>query len=146
MSTPKMQISTDKALDIYELLERIILEIGDASEIIKTQRVCRRWWTIIQDSPRLHEACWYKSLDCGQEDDGQQTFKLNPCFGRLDLSLVLYTRYPHVEIAHEYGLFNLEKRIYDKPGSWTTMLATHPPCKRVHITCGSDYGSADEEM
>lgn len=149
--------SADRVLGIYELLERIILHLGCPEEILQAQRVCRRWRAVIQDSSILQQACWYIPLsgDFCEQRDGQQKFKLNPVFKRLGISLQGHPWltmqeagdqvWPQQIKAQEHGGFNLRERIYDKPGSWTTMLATHPPCRRAQVHCKSDY-PGDELM
>jgi hypothetical protein len=134
-----MESSIERALGICEILEHIILQLNSLDEIIRAQRVCRGWKNVIQNSPALQQACWYRPHDKGfrQQPDSPQTFKLNPAFHRLGISTQIYTDPPE----QEQGDFDLTKRIYDKSGSWTTMLATQPPCRCIEVECFSDYSS-----
>ncbi|KAB8230712.1 uncharacterized protein BDW43DRAFT_157909 [Aspergillus alliaceus] len=50
-----------------------------------------------------------------------------------------------IDGLQEKGDFSLEEGIYDKPGSWTTMLATQPLCQRMLVGCYGDY-SGDVTM
>jgi hypothetical protein len=132
-----MESSIERALGIYEILEHIILQLNSPDEIVRAQRVCRGWKNVIQNSPALHQACWYRSHNKGfrQQLGSPQIFKFNPAFHRLGISTQIYTDPPE----QEQGDFDLTKRIYDKPGSWTTMLATQPPCRCIEIVSYSDY-------
>ena len=143
-----MQSSVERVLGIYELTERIIRQLDCPVEIIQAQHVCRNWRDIIQTSPVLHEACWYRprphKRDAREQPApapaGRQTWKLNPAFNRIGVSVQL----PPGEVQ-ERGEFKLTELIYDKPGSWTTMLATQPPCQRIEVECYGNY-SGDETM
>ncbi|KAE8340466.1 hypothetical protein BDV24DRAFT_164438 [Aspergillus arachidicola] len=131
-----MPSSTEQTFSIYELAEHIFLQLNDPVEIISAQRVCRNWRDVIQTSPILQEACWYQS-----SNTGVQTWKLNPAFNRIGVS-ISKNRGQHEEPKdglQEKGDFSLGDRIYDTPGSWTTMLATQPPCQRMLVECYSDY-------
>lgn len=143
-----MQSSAEIVLGIHELLERIIMQLDCPHEIIRAQRVCRYWKAVIQNSPALPDACWYRhqSRDACGQSDGRQMWKLNPAFNRIGVQVTV-DEYPTSLPAErqEHGNFNLQERIYDKPGSWTTMLATQPPCKQIEIECYSNY-SMDETM
>ncbi|KAF7590874.1 hypothetical protein BBP40_002288 [Aspergillus hancockii] len=144
---------TEQTFSIYELTEHILLQLNDHVEIIRAQRVCRTWKDVIQTSPALQDACWYQPYNIRDAQtrsiSGQQTqpWKLNPAFNRIGVSISKGTR-DEVHLAdriQEEGNFSLEERIYDKPGSWTTMLATQPPCQRMLVECYGDY-SHDETM
>lgn len=141
----KMQASVENVFDTYELLERIILQLGSIQEMIRAQLVCRRWKDVIQDSPALQKACWYRAHreeeSCTQQPPA--TWKLNPIFNSLGVSI--RRRHLGPNELQESGDFDLTKRIYDTPGSWTTMLATQPPCGRIEVECFGDY-SGDEIM
>ncbi|KAE8325656.1 hypothetical protein BDV39DRAFT_206778 [Aspergillus sergii] len=135
-----MPSSTEQTFSIYELAEHIFLQLNDQVEIISAQRVCRNWRDVIQTSPILQEACWYQS-----SNTGVHTWKLNPAFNRIGVSI-------SKDIGHhkkakdglqEKGDFSLRERIYDTPGSWTTMLATQPPCQRMLVECYGDYCDDD---
>ena len=134
--------AAERVLEVYELLECIILQLEDIDEIIRAQRVCRTWRDVIRSSVMLQEACWYQTKphkrDIHAEPDSQQTWTLNPMFNRIGILV-------KKGATHALGSFSLEKRMYDKPGSWTTMLAAQPPCYRMEISCYGDY-SADENM
>ncbi|KAF9890834.1 hypothetical protein FE257_005405 [Aspergillus nanangensis] len=136
---------TEQVLSICELTERIILQLNDPLEIIRAQRVCQTWRGLIQTSPILQKACWYqphKTRDQSASDS--QGWILNPAFNCIGVSVSIDTTYP-VGGLQEKGDFTLEEPIYDKPGSWTTMLATQPPCHRMIVECYGDY-SSDETM
>ncbi|KAF9885217.1 hypothetical protein FE257_000577 [Aspergillus nanangensis] len=136
-----MPSAVRQAFGIYELIEQIILQLNNPVEIIRAQRVCRNWRDIVQASPALQEACWYQPSNTKnaetRSDSGQQTWQLNPAFKCIGVSL------PTTDTEAQ-GDFSLEKRIYDMPGSWTTMLATQPPCQRIAVACYSDY--SDDRM
>ena len=135
-----MQSSVHFVLGINELLEHIILQLGCIHEIIQAQRVCRNWKDVIQRSPVLQEACWYRphGRDACEEPADRKTWKLNPVFSRIGVSVGKRSWLPPAGLQ-EHGDFDLEERIYDKPGAWTTMLATLPPCQRMEVECYSDY-------
>ncbi|KAE8139849.1 hypothetical protein BDV38DRAFT_269619 [Aspergillus pseudotamarii] len=146
-----MPSSVEKVFSIYELAEHIILQLNDPVEIIRAQRVCRSWRDVIQASPRLQEACWYPLSNIRDADtpsiSGEETWKLNPAFNRIGVSVSKDTEEYRVpkDGLQEKGDFSLEEPIYDTPGSWTTMLATQPPCQRMLVECYGDY-SGDETM
>ncbi|RHZ62491.1 hypothetical protein CDV55_101695 [Aspergillus turcosus] len=141
----------ERTFNIYELAEHIILQLNDPVEIIRAQRVCRTWRDVIQTSAALQEACWYQSSNTRDAQTrtirGEKAWKLNPAFNRIGVSISKHTRQHGEPIngVQEKGDFSLEEGIYDKPGSWTTMLATQPPCQRMLVECYSDY-SSDETM
>jgi hypothetical protein len=145
----RMPSPTEKVFSIYELTAQILIYIHDPVELVRTQRVCRAWRDIIQTSPALQAACWYqpRTQSPSETVDETQPWILNPAFSRLgftiskDESNKVYAAGGIQERAD----FSLEKRIYDKPGSWTTMLATQPPMQRIMIECYGDY-SGDETM
>ncbi len=143
----KMQSSVKDVLGTYELLERIILRLGSIQDIIRAQLVCRRWRDVIQDSPAFQQACWYRShgKDESRVQKNPATWKLNPVFNSLRVSIGRNRPGLLPGDLHEHGDFDLTKRVYDKPGSWTTMLATQPPCRRMEVECYGDY-SGDEIM
>lgn len=127
-------------LAIFELVEAILLHLEDPVEIVRTKRVCRRWRDIITTSPLLQEACWYRPFSklaaLGHQNTStsaakgaeRHIWKVNPAFKRVGM---------HVRICYgpsqEHGDFSLQTRVYDKPGSWTTMLATQPPRTQVEL-------------
>jgi hypothetical protein len=147
----EMPSSAERTFSIFELAEHIIIQLNDPVEIIRAQRVCRTWRDVIQTSPALQEACWYQSPNTRDAQmrsiSGGQTWKLNPAFNRIGVSISKHTHKYGQPIAglQEKGDFSLEEDIYDKPGSWTTMLATQPSCQRMVVECYSDY-SGDETM
>ncbi|KAK4225175.1 hypothetical protein QBC38DRAFT_483653 [Podospora fimiseda] len=128
-----------KVLNTYELLERIISHLGfhNPHQIILLQRVCTLWNHIINDSPLLQEACWFRPHappSTELKNDGSPAWRLNPAFNKIG-----------IPISQEVGDFDLKKRIYDLPGSWCNMLVSQPPCKYVEYIAHGDY-SADENM
>jgi hypothetical protein len=149
----KMPSSAEKTFSIYEITEHILLHLNDHVEIIRVQRVCRAWKDVIQTSPALQSACWYQpSNDRNSQkrsisDQQTQSWRLNPAFNQIGVS-ISEDSIKGVHLAdniQEKGGFSLQKRIYDKPGSWTTMLATQPPCQRISVECYGNY-SGDETM
>jgi hypothetical protein len=141
-----MQSSVKEVFGIAELLEHILLQLGSIQDITRAQRVCRRWRNFIQDSPALQRARWYRPH--GEHEDPANTpawrlKSLNPVFTSLGISIGRNHLSP--TDLREHGDFDLTKRVYDKPGSWTTMLATQPPCRFMRVECYSDY-SADDTM
>ncbi|KAL4886096.1 hypothetical protein BJY04DRAFT_213632 [Aspergillus karnatakaensis] len=143
----------EKALAVNELVENILVQVGHQTEIIRAQRVCRRWRELILSSPALLEACWYrpsKSLEAMPEPlKGQSgpSWVFNPFFTRLGLEIKKDDTRPwgrKVDVFQEIGDFSWEDRIYDKPGSWTTMLATDPPCGQMIVECYSDEWMVDD--
>ncbi|KAF7122596.1 hypothetical protein CNMCM5793_000621 [Aspergillus hiratsukae] len=141
----EMPSSAERTFSIYELAEYIILQLNDPVEIIRAQRVCRTWRDIIQTSPALQEASWYQSSSTrdapARSISSGQTWKLNPAFNGIGVSISKHTHKYGEPIAglQEKGDFSLEEDIYDKPGSWTTMLATQPPCQRMVVGCYSEF-------
>ncbi|KAE8349050.1 hypothetical protein BDV28DRAFT_142033 [Aspergillus coremiiformis] len=146
-----MPSSAEQTFSIYELTEHIILQLDSPVEIIRAQRVCRNWRDVIQTSPGLKEACWYQSSNTRDAQtrsiSGEQIWKLNPAFNRIGVSISIDRGEDRklIDGVQEMGDFSLEEAIYDKPGSWTTMLATQPPCQRMVVECYGDY-SGDETM
>jgi hypothetical protein len=142
----EMPSSAEQTFSIYELAEHIILQLNNPVEILHAQRVCRNWRDVIQTSPALQEACWYQSSNTRDAQtrltSSEQTWKLNPAFNRISISISKDTTKPGDQ---DKGDFSLEEGIYDKPGSWTTMLATQPPCQRLLVECYGDYCD-DEAM
>ncbi|KAE8376967.1 hypothetical protein BDV26DRAFT_282244 [Aspergillus bertholletiae] len=133
-----MPSSAEKTFGIYELAEHILLQLNDPVEIIRVTLVS--WRNVIQTSSALQEACWYQSPHTKgaqmQSISGKQACKLNPAFNRIGIPVSLLD-------GREIGNFNLEEGIYEKPGSWMTMLATQPPCQRMLLECFSDYSGDD---
>ncbi|EAW19553.1 uncharacterized protein NFIA_026270 [Aspergillus fischeri NRRL 181] len=134
-----MPSSAEQTFSIYELAEHIILQLNNPVEIVCAQRVCRNWRDVIRTSPALQEACWYQSNTGDAQTrsiSSEQTWKLNPAFNRIGVSI---SRDAAKGGDQDQGDFSLEEDIYDKPGSWTTMLATQPPCQRMLFECHSYY-------
>lgn len=144
-----MQWSMERALRTYELLEHIILQLDSIRDMTRAQLVCRRWRDIVQDSLAIREARWYCPPDKWdidlEEEQHPAPFRLNPVFESLGVSVGRGGSRCLPSGLRECGKFDLTKRIYDKPGSWTTMVATQPPCRRMHIDCHDDYTS-DADM
>ncbi|GAQ05775.1 hypothetical protein ALT_3096 [Aspergillus lentulus] len=139
-----MPSSAEQTFSIYELAEHIILQLDNPVEIIRAQRVCRNWRDVIQTSPVLQEACWYQSSTTDAQTrsiSNEQTWKLNPAFNRIGVSI---SRDKAKGGDQDQGDFSLEEDFYDEPGSWTTMLATQPPCQRMLVECYGDY--CDDEI
>ncbi|PKX90717.1 F-box protein [Aspergillus novofumigatus IBT 16806] len=139
-----MPSSAEQTFSIYELAELIILQLNNPVEIARAQRVCRNWRDVIQTSPALQEACWYQSNTRDAQTrsiSSEQTWKLNPAFNRIGISI---SRDAAKGGDQDQGDFSLGEDIYDKPGSWTTMLATQPPCQRMLFECYGDY--CDDEI
>lgn len=149
----EMPSSAEQTFSVYEITEHILLQLNDNVEIIRVQRVCRTWKDVIQTSPALQSACWYQPYKTRNaqtrsiSDQQTQSWRLNPAFNQIGVSISedSLKEIPLADNIQEEGDFSLEKRIYDKPGSWTTMLATQPPCQRISVECYGDY-SGDETM
>lgn len=141
-----MPTATEKAFGIYELTERILLQLDNYLEIIRAQRVSRVWRDIIQNSPSLREACWYPPVHA-QPALEDQAWRLNPAFNRLGISVGTDTqKYEGLTgEPQEEGKFSLEDYFNDQPGFWTTMVATQPPCQQLLVMCHDDY-SMDGDM
>ena len=127
-----------------EILECILLQLESIEEIIRAQQVCRNWKLLVQNSPALQEACWYRARNraVGAEPTDQWAWELNPVLN--NIGFAVRDGLPQAK-QQEYVEMNLAERIYDKPGSWTTMLVTQPPCPRIDVECYGDY-SGDETM
>ncbi|KAL4907798.1 hypothetical protein BDW74DRAFT_175580 [Aspergillus multicolor] len=138
-----MSLSSALTFSIHELTEQILLQLNGPVELIRAQRVCRLWRDLIQSSPSLRAACWYQfqppSTSNAQPEPSslpnQESWSLNPAFSRIGVS-----------VSNRSGAFDLERRIYDKHGSWTTMLATNPPCQRVMAECDDREGYGDATL
>ncbi|PKY00001.1 hypothetical protein P168DRAFT_276928 [Aspergillus campestris IBT 28561] len=139
-----MSSTTEKAFSIYELSERILLCLDNYLEIIRAQRVCCTWRDVIQTSPALQGFCWYRPNNIKdtqtQSISGEEGWILNPAFNRMAVSI---SKNETCGVLHDQGNFTLKERIYDKPGSWTTMLATQPPCQRMVVEFNGDYSDDD---
>lgn len=74
---------------------------------------------------------WYRpDQDHGSsyhDTDTPRHLKLNPALTALGFCITT----PAFQGMAE---FDISKRAYDKPGPWTAMLATKPPCRRVEIS------------
>lgn len=143
-----------QTFNIYELTETILLHLPRPQDIILAQRVCRSWNSIIQTSPALQEACWYtykypyRHTPKNQKfEEPTQKWTLNPAFNSLGICTEDIPGFPKNRPfwLSGPGGFSLQRRVYDKPGSWTGMLATRPPTREVMIVCYGDY-SPDEDM
>lgn len=150
-------------MSIYELLENILIHQADSPEqIVLAQGVCRRWkdviqtWTWLQvpdDRKRVrrdpyHERRW-RLNPTPQEFLAPALFTVNPIFRTLGLSIEKPQTDPgsgEREIDDDSVTFHMMDRIYDKPGSWTTMPATDPPCRWMEMTEYSKYSDDDEGM
>lgn len=153
MASPSQQ-----TLAVFELTEAILFYLESPVEIVRMQMVCCRWRDIITTSPLLQEACWYRPFSKltapGQPDNITSTntstsiakgaekhiWKLNPAFERVGMDL--YTRN---DPPQKHGHFSLQTRVYDKPGSWTTMLATQPPRTQVEFDIDCYHDDAREQ-
>lgn len=157
MASPSQQ-----TLAVFELTEAILFYLESPVEIVRMQMVCCRWRDIITTSPLLQEACWYRPFSKltapGQPDNITSTntstntstsiakgaekhiWKLNPAFERVGMDL--YTRN---DPPQKHGHFSLQTRVYDKPGSWTTMLATQPPRTQVEFDIDCYHDDALEQ-
>ncbi|KAL4748421.1 hypothetical protein BDW72DRAFT_214809 [Aspergillus terricola var. indicus] len=126
---------TQKTFGVYELTERILLHLNNHLDIIRAQR-----------------SCWYQrntTEDAHMQPvtAGGEVWKLNPAFNCIGVSVSkdTSTNADWVGQLQDKGDFSLGEHIYDEPGSWTTMLATRPPCQRMLVECYSDY-SHDQTM
>ncbi|KAL3476200.1 hypothetical protein BJX99DRAFT_258714 [Aspergillus californicus] len=139
MLSPTVQTFT-----INELTEQILLHLPNPLEILRAQRVCRTWRDLIQTSPALREACWYTYQEPPDSSDTtlSSQWTLNPAFSRLGFSI---SKDFTPDERQDRGDFSFKERIYDTPGSWTSMLATRPPVQRMVIECYGNY-SGDETM
>ncbi|KAB8276122.1 hypothetical protein BDV30DRAFT_224516 [Aspergillus minisclerotigenes] len=143
-----MPSSAEQTFLVYELTENIILQLDNPVEILRAQRVCRRWRDLIQTSPILHVACWYQSsskLKHAQTRpiSDEKGWRLNPAFDQIGVPL---PKAPgeDVELIGELqtkGHFMFEANLDDTPVSWMTMLATQPPCQQMLIECHRDYSA-----
>ncbi|RDW87037.1 F-box protein [Aspergillus mulundensis] len=138
-----MPLTAAEAFSIYEITEQILLQLNDPVEIIRAKCVCRTWRDVIQSSPALRTACWYQvqpyrttnaETEPGSLPD-QQAWSLNPAFNHIGVS-----------VSKHSGDFDLQRRIYHKPGSWATMHATNPPCQRIMVECYDYQGVYDATM
>jgi hypothetical protein len=144
----------ERTFNIYELTAQILLHVDSPIEIVRAQRVCKSWRDTIKTSPAIQAACWYPASKPGAQSsssvapaDETEPWILNPAFSRLGFTIAKDESDKVYAAAgiQERASFSLEERIYDKPGSWTTMLATNPPMQRILIECYGDY-SGDETM
>ncbi len=137
-----MASPSHQTLATFELAEAILLHLEDPVEIVRMKRVCRWWRDIITTSPLLQEACWYRPFSklaarghpnisasaSAAKGAERHIWKVNPAFKRVGM----YVRICYGP-SQEHGDFSLQTRVYDKPGSWTTMLATQPPRTQVEL-------------
>ncbi|KAK5656638.1 hypothetical protein OQA88_4618 [Cercophora sp. LCS_1] len=141
----------DRVLNTYELLERILAHVDNICDIIRSRLVCHRWKTVIDESPTVQLACWYRAQpapatprknDQGQSVDDRAkkpAWRLNPVFNALGLHIT--TEDPRGTGTEEENVnFDMRKRIYDKPGSWESMLATQPPTQLIEVACWGEKG------
>jgi hypothetical protein len=130
---------------IFELIEQILLQLPRIEDIIRARQVCRAWEEIINNSAPLQRSCWYQPQigeGHGSVSSKEQVYKLNPVFECLGVDWEWSKQFGDVE--QDCGKMSLKERVHDQPGSWTTMLATQPPCKQMAVSCHSDY--SDDEM
>ena len=146
-------MATPTLLGIPELIE-IVLSHLPTHEIIRAQRVCQEWRYLIETSPLLQDACWFTPRGCLPSDTKnvkRDAYTINPYFARLNMELG--TRQPHRlsptlppdTDEHQSCSVDLEKLIYETPGSWCGMLAFQPPARYCKIECQGDY-CIDENM
>ncbi|KAL4981510.1 hypothetical protein BDW68DRAFT_192890 [Aspergillus falconensis] len=126
---------TQKTFGVYELTERILLHLNNHLDIIRAQR---SYWYQRNTTEDAH----MQPVTAGGE-----VWKLNPAFNCIGVSVSkdTSTNADWVGQLQDKGDFSLGEHIYDEPGSWTTMLATRPPCQRMLVECCSDY-SHDQTM
>jgi hypothetical protein len=143
INATEMQSPVNEVLGITELLEHILLQVDSIRDITRAQRVCRRWRSLIKDSQALQRACWYRPH--GEPDAADpREWRLNPVFASLGMSISEYHFSSPQAHVREEGGFDLTKRVYDKPGSWTTMLATQPPCRWMQVECSGSNPDSDD--
>ncbi|KAK0654831.1 hypothetical protein B0T16DRAFT_395735 [Cercophora newfieldiana] len=164
-----MESAARRAFGIFELLEAILLQLGDPVTITRLRPVSRAWRDVIDSSPALQVACWYRhdpSLDPSDDAPAQdQQCKLNPALTALGFTITMQGDQVQWGVTDDFivekgeedededwiltrqsAAFSFMKRVYDKPGPWTAMLATRPPCRRIEIRCsekewfGVDHG------
>jgi len=142
-----MVSSAERVSRITELLEHILLALDSVHDLIKAQRVCRTWRDTVHASPALQRACWYRpciTTDVDKQHDENESRKLNPTLIRLGMAMTMELTARRGEYTRRHGAsFDLTRRVNDKPGSWTTMLATQPPCRRIEIAFSGNRSPGD---
>jgi hypothetical protein len=154
-------LAAEQVISVTELLENILSHLP-IHHILLCQRICRTWYNLINTSPVLLRACWFtpdtvqfgtvdtiRSVDSSTSPD----FQINPCVSHLGIqtkrqhSFFSYaeSRSPEDKDKNERGVIDLRKLIYEKPGSWTGMFVTQPPCRYMQVECYSNY-TDDETM
>lgn len=133
------------ALQIYEILEAILLELPDV-EIPRATTVCKAWHKVISDSVRLRRACIFDHLRPTTQQDGpsgQQPqiwipayqpsaiFHLNPVFGTA-------CDYFNIDGVRTTRLFIYPASIPRLRGE-RDAFATLPPCTTILL---ETYGRA----
>lgn len=130
-----MHPSVKKVFSIDTIFELITLQL-DYHEIVRAQRVCRYWKNTIRSSLPLSKACWYLPHDRVSGSDNSEIYDLNPIFNRFGIE-VRDSNAPRVRGIFDFNIFNFDTKIW--LGSWKSMLATQPPCKRMIIRCGGGF-------
>lgn len=108
----------NRALGIFELLERILLELPMV-DILLVQRVCRRWKAVIQDSLPLQRALFLAPLDPLRFDSDEFSYQLT--FNPLLQSRGFFPSWASLNVA-----FRIPRAV-DPNASWRRMYLTQPP-------------------
>ena len=132
MATPTVR---DHVLFITELLEMILLQL-DMRTLLISQRVCRKWSSLIRSSSRIQETLFFKPV----LPDSVPTKVQNPL-----LAEVFPPFFIEMESRISMNSFDMVKhpekqRAYLRPeASWRRMLVQQPPA--YQLGCYSSYVS-----
>jgi hypothetical protein len=143
-----MSSSIECVFGTFELLASILSHL-DYKDILRCQSVCRTWQDVVRGSPMVREAAWYPP------HEPPDTWKYNP--PRLQhAGLHIAGGYPIYELhpllkslrirLDTGGFFDNFRSFIDgwdigpeinkfrsRPGSWSNMLATSPPCPELWV-------------
>jgi hypothetical protein len=149
--SPKTRLAsmlvTPAAFSIPELLENILRHLPPI-DILRHQRVCRHWHTVITTSTSLQQALFFRAKVGAQEP------QFNPLLQSLfppmfDSKTVIPSMYEHyIDQIYEMSWYkNIERRknVLREDASWQRMFPIQPPAKIDKLlfqwSCGCAGGS-----
>lgn len=145
-----MSSSIERVFGTFELLADIFSHL-DYKDILRCQRVCRTWQGVVRGSPTVRQAAWYPPYEPPGSDTwtykpprlqkaglgttgGYPIYELHPVLKSLRFRLDTGFSYDNFtsfidgwDISPELNKFRI------RPGSWSNMLATSPPCPELWV-------------
>ncbi|KXT01132.1 hypothetical protein AC578_10896 [Pseudocercospora eumusae] len=134
-----------------EIFETILLELRIQQVLVVALRVCREWKEMIDSSPRLQEALYFKPLPNPVEPRGEHFYEKgtqggnaiivteNPLLRRARRIVEDYHRFSHMkgrtgESTNQYSRRKARQKALIRPqASWRRMLAFQPPVLNIDV-------------